>query len=365
MPPTLRPRKGRLAITDLSSRNNPQKPSSAQPSRITASTSAMNSVQSSIIHQPGIAMTSNSPKEDTLADNDLGLLSNLLQTGQAASSSTVQVPTDVSATLLTSLEDLKNLKKEVKSLQHNFATQATRLAALALEIFGTKFTLFPKLPFELRQMIWRSALEVPRIVAIGRKPSGKEDDIIFSPVRPYSPLLWACRESRHEAQKVTPFLDVRCKIRTNTSIDTVWMLDGDGRLSEWDASLRPIQEAAEHMANSFITSIPTLALPCQFWVDFYQWPEVEFLCRLHTQEVILVIGDEQLARRPDVVFINPRDTPNHLLSEGFIERYITCYGNWDYKDMTWEIVEDSHINEFRRWVQDALERRLEFMNGKP
>jgi hypothetical protein len=147
MPPTLRPRKGGLAAKDLSSRNNPPKPTT-QPSKTTISTPTMNSSESSIIPQPRTSMASSSPEGDTSADNNLSLISTLLQTAQAASSSVVQVPANVPATLLAS----------VKSLRHTVTTQATRLAAIDSETIGTKFTLFPKLPFELRQMIWKSAL---------------------------------------------------------------------------------------------------------------------------------------------------------------------------------------------------------------
>ena len=132
MPPTLRPRKGGVATKDLSSRNDPSG-LSRQARKTSISTPTMDPSESSIIHQPGASTTSSSPEENTSADNNLSLIFNLLQTAQDASSSVVQVPADILATLLTSFEDLK---KEVKSLQHNVVVDQDTFGMSFLAVAG-------------------------------------------------------------------------------------------------------------------------------------------------------------------------------------------------------------------------------------
>jgi hypothetical protein len=74
----------------------------------------------------------------------------------------------------------------------------------------SSFTLFPKLPVELRLRIWRHAISVPQIIEYGKVivskrlllPNGKKGptkrEWCFRTLNP-SPLLRACRESRVEA----------------------------------------------------------------------------------------------------------------------------------------------------------------------
>lgn len=63
----------------------------------------------------------------------------------------------------------------------------------------TTFSLFPKLPLELRLQIWSFALLHPRLVTLGfiRVPLQPRPDYIHSVPKP--PLLLVCTESRHLA----------------------------------------------------------------------------------------------------------------------------------------------------------------------
>jgi hypothetical protein len=319
-------------------------------------------------------MASGPHEEDSSTSNNFGPISNLLQVSLAASGTAVQVPADVLATLLTSLEDLK---KEVKLLQHTTATQTTRVAALESEIgiaIGMRFTPFPKLPFEIRQIIWKLALEVPRIVALKRMFDDTKKEAFFSPVAPYSPLLWVSREFRHEAQNASSFLEERCQIRTNPSTDIVWLLprndwpskNPDDHCHTWFSEL-------ESMANSCKTSIPTLALDFGFHTkagnDFPLSDSIEmmkFLRDLHTNEVIFVIGEKKLAQRPDVVLIDPTNTPNNLLPHHWLQKiddHYWLFGSCDFNDMTWDVLADCHRSSLSADVESVTLERLDFMNG--
>jgi hypothetical protein len=176
----------------------------------------------SIIQQPCASIAFNSREENSTTDSGVSSISNLLQIANAPSGSLIQVPADVLATLLTSLEDLK---KEVTLIRHTVTIQETRVAAVESAI-GVEFTLFPKLPFELRRIIWNLAFDVPHIVGITWNLDEKEYADNLIPVGPYSPLLWVSRESRHETQKRSFSLDWNGRVHTNPATDIVWMLAG-------------------------------------------------------------------------------------------------------------------------------------------
>jgi len=197
----------------------------------------------------------------------------------------------------------------------------------------------------------------------------REDDIYFNPLGPYSPLLWVTSESRREAQKLSSFRgEERYKFRTNPATDTVWMLGGMERMDdELGEVFHQVYNSLEAMVRDCQTDIPTLSLPYQFWLDCEEREVLdklmEILGRLHTEEVILVIGDENFARRLDVVFIAPRDSPGKLLLKNdYFHLWETMHGSWE--GTNWDTLANAHVTWVKEEFEQVLHDRLDWMDGK-
>ncbi|KAH7418386.1 hypothetical protein BKA64DRAFT_198050 [Cadophora sp. MPI-SDFR-AT-0126] len=93
----------------------------------------------------------------------------------------------------------RDTSAEVTPLQHQSSTDNQEVGIQEPDTEELKFTLFPKLPVELRFKIWRDAQPHPRVI-----------DIIFtedSPNHSFSTatppvLLYVCRESRSETLRI-------------------------------------------------------------------------------------------------------------------------------------------------------------------
>jgi hypothetical protein len=89
---------------------------------------------------------------------------------------------------------------------------------------------------------------------------------------------------------------------------------------------------------------------------------MEILGRLRTKKVILLIGDENLARRLDVVFIDPRGSPDSLLSETYLSLWEQIHAT--EVNMSWDSFARAHNTCLREEFGNALQVRLDWRGGK-
>jgi hypothetical protein len=139
------------------------------------------------------------------------------------------------------VEDLQKIEPRDVAQQQDIVTKTTTtishdfipLSKLpAFTTPGPRFTLFPKLPAELRLMIWKAALPGPRLVEVnfGFKNNefcfGSELASCTSPTAPPA-ILGACGESRTEALKYYGLCfamrDGQANISFDLEVDTLFI----------------------------------------------------------------------------------------------------------------------------------------------
>jgi hypothetical protein len=160
---------------------------------------------------------------------------------------------------------------------------------------GPKFTLFPQLPIELRNKIWRHATEFPQ--AINLYGIGRWEGVKHSVSELYNipPVLHASSESRAEALRHYQLLMHR--IDTGCTFDTVI----SKFVSTWKDRYVYINFKVDHFAHSNIRRIfftPDFFLPFQSCylsqirlldVELYgehdlRWSELRIVKYLHERE---------------------------------------------------------------------------------
>jgi hypothetical protein len=258
----------------------------------------------------------------------------------------------------TFMEDLKTL---IVWLGQAAAINRDRLTAIE-HFIGLEFTLFSRLPPELKTMIWKFAPYVPRIVAIKREGENSLDNdppILFFPMSPPSPLLLTSKESRAEALKVLRPLTKhlyrpKAPILTNPLVDTVWILGGNV------SGLQCYEDIADALMSLHLTpsqSLPRLAVPYQFWKaveDSEESTTVDFLRTFQddgTVSLILVVGDEKLSKCQNVRFRDPLEEPGYHRDKKVNE----WYSKNKFLGPSWELLEKGHRDSLEMAVHREWE----------
>jgi hypothetical protein len=249
---------------------------------------------------------------------------------------------------------IEDLKARISWLRRATAINCDKLTHIE-HLIGLEFTLFPKLPTEIKSMIWKLAVYVPRIVTIKTNRNYHSSNNAFFTTSPPSPLLLATRESRAEVLKVlrplTKFpLHPKQPIVTNPLVDTLWILSGNVRDSE---SYDHINEALQRLGRPGTAPIPRLALPYRFWKEVEDMLKtLDFLDTfktLGTRELILVVGDETLSRRQDVIFQEPEEEPGRH-SDAKVNKWYSETGCWR---PSWELLAEYHEESLEDVIKKA------------
>jgi len=180
----------------------------------------------------------------------------------------IQVPANVLAHLISSVDTLRNemsqlqsdmasnegaltstivnLQNEVAQLRQERIEDKTKINSLETELQslqpkpkGRVFTLFPKLPIELRLSIWDKALWTPQVIAVRqhfkeRTAVTNSGEIALVPLGPHSLLRQVSKEARNQALKIDTCYSM-CNhsgtpgLFANPEIDTIWVVDFDRR----------------------------------------------------------------------------------------------------------------------------------------
>jgi hypothetical protein len=261
---------------------------------------------------------------------------------QPTSAQMVQVPSDLLQSLITSISDLRGgvtqLRKENKDAISAIQEKLDALTSSATspsKVETGAFTLFPKLPIEIRNIIWDMALKVPRVVGakiVVRDRGDKKEAL--TPTAPTSAILSVNMEARSRAKKVLMCLtegEQRSQDRVpllylNPHIDTLWVVN---------FNLLRFRDKRITQSVFGQSKIHKLAIPVSTWEGMYSTNDnedeiIEFVIRCHDtgiQEVILIVGDEDSAECSDAVLVEPREIPEFFLEEEWIQEIKAIYGD--------------------------------------
>ncbi|KAE8452557.1 hypothetical protein EG329_013816 [Mollisiaceae sp. DMI_Dod_QoI] len=223
-------------------------------------------------------------------------------------SSTTHASDDTTRHLLSTMRDLqadvKKLQESNQSL-HNELSTAIRLKTKVHQ--DRRFTLFSKLPTEVRCIIWRAALEEPRIV--GSQFASKDrhsTEEILAATTPTHPILNINRESRKVALKCLVRLnldsDKAPALYINPKIDTLW-------LSNYN------YHTDDLFTDSFWEGAPQLrsiAVPFKAWLWIvqssgeYLLDYVRAFFHKGVEEVVLITDEERSIIDSELILIDPR-----------------------------------------------------------
>ncbi|RDL35702.1 uncharacterized protein BP5553_06314 [Venustampulla echinocandica] len=214
------------------------------------------------------------------------------------------------------------------------------------DLIARQFPRFPKLPLELRQMIWTLAVLTPQITTFRITPHA---GVWYPSVAPsHSPIRFVNKEARRLFLRVKkPCIDLLIKLKTdaeraasvfdtcsyveplapqwrnayalapkifvNPAIDIIWMNT---------TSLKMCQ-----MGHYWIDlQIQRLALDYEVWKRFtkvFDFPETYInknILGLGVKEVIFVVGaTSSNAPVPNIIFVKPRAPPSVVLGTRFWE----------------------------------------------
>ena len=117
---------------------------------------------------------------------------------------TVNVPTEVLQTLLAEIANLRKESSETKKLLTSIQEKLnTILKSIYPPPARGEFDVFPRLPIELRDKIWDTALSIPGIVAVSLPARDTNEEYkTLTPTTPSCPLLFVNKESRARAKKI-------------------------------------------------------------------------------------------------------------------------------------------------------------------
>ncbi|KAG4439109.1 hypothetical protein IFR05_005396 [Cadophora sp. M221] len=234
-----------------------------------------------------------------------------------------------------------------------------------------EFTPFPRLPEELRRLIWNTALFTPKVLGLSLGPA---DDALAI----YGCAGWdmtqtttsrlllrqVCRESRVECFRAeTIELLPSCKgfhkSFRNQVVDVVFFLGG--------------AHTAPNLRNDVLTSIsrglarktpqiPRLALQVDWVGTFFRGGDPmgvqSIFAHLNSccvEELIFVIGKNSICRHPDVVLVQPMTKLADAMPESVISDVMGQFNITTPEELTWDYLETSYLTSQKRFMRNTSE----------
>ncbi|KAF4633331.1 hypothetical protein G7Y89_g4797 [Cudoniella acicularis] len=259
---------------------------------------------------------------------------------QRSDSGSSEVILQTSSFISQSLEDLK---REVAQHREEITQLKQKNEPL------TEFKSFPKLPPELRLMIWKAYRSTPQVIGVRlHSHYRKQKQFFLAPVAPHAILLRVNCESRDEALKTqTPFqppLKGIPPIVADISIDTLFFINSiktqlSGHLQDYfipdQASIPVSDEGTRELQLPASRKLRKLAIHWSSWKiilveaisdpvsrsSMRQTLDMRFLATLQLlgiEEFSIAVGDFPESGG-DVAFEKPEWAPERLLGQDFIE----------------------------------------------
>ncbi|KAL2072381.1 hypothetical protein VTL71DRAFT_11724 [Oculimacula yallundae] len=267
------------------------------------------------------------------------LLEPALQLTKDSIGSAAHISGDQLTFLLTTIEKLQDevttLKVNTKALIIENAKVTENLRDLERLYGCNTFRFFPKLPLELRTMIWQLALYTPEIFGLVEGPLRRDLHMFESsnigynidhaiPLIPHPQMRSVCQEARRVALRADClFMGVLSPLKRpifcNKDVDTFFFITRRTQLR--------VISLLKHLEYA---NLPIKKFACRFkeW-DILKCDRnclgfaLEGLSKTHTEEVILVVGDEEAYDNPDVIFVPPTKSPYEMISTKYPSRVHT------------------------------------------
>ncbi|KAH8753914.1 hypothetical protein F5882DRAFT_483228 [Hyaloscypha sp. PMI_1271] len=342
--------------------------------------------------QIGGAVADNVPKD---TEQQASSTDQLLQFAQAAPVSIIQIPADVFTSLLQSLNGLQSsiahLENENRELKHCHKTFQSSISTLNSEVralheaqsqaihnvqklqlhSGMDFALFPKLPPEIQRMIWGHCANISRVVGIKRVVDSISGDWGLVPTTLRCQLFAVCKEARSEASKIIlelEFLLAYCpgnldfpKIFLNPATDIVWLTGGFQKRGRYDG----IQHLAlYYIEGNLNQNVATKVVATKVALPYDSWHERVSIDYIHnmrsfqilgTEEVILVVGDNYASKSPDIVFVEPKESPKSTLGSEFLKE-----NGFLNDEITWEEMNETQMKYLTTFQAERVVARHQY-----
>jgi 2EXR family len=223
--------------------------------------------------------------------------------------------------LIASIEGLREDVAQLRDDNANLTSEVQRLQGNS----GAKFRLFPKLPIEVRRMIWDFALTTPQIHIMW--------DSLISQSK-INHVMQSCKEARDEGlrlhmsyfqlQPPGQELEDAPKNYINLGIDTIWI--EDGLLPEnMDIFCGACSGTWNYGSGCYCKVFPKLrrlAMHQSVWDDPFTRSDgvedvgtTDILRITETQELVIVVGDVSPMNDRDVVLVKPTSLPWEVLTK--------------------------------------------------
>jgi hypothetical protein len=338
----------------------------------------------------GVTAGTNVPEE---VEQQSHLTNQLLQFAQAAPVSIIQIPADVFTSLLQSLNglqssiaDLKNENRELKHCHKTFQSSISNLNSEVRELreaqsqanhnvqklqlhSGMDFALFPKLPPEIQRITWGHCANISRVVGVKAIVDWRSRDLTLVPTTLRCQLFAVCKKARSEASKIILPLEITYAhglensnvpdIFLNPATDIIWLTCWLQK-GRWCAAI-------ELLALYCIEGKPHQKVATKVALSYDCWHEKMFDGKvktmgsfqvLGTEEVILVVGDESASESPDIVFVEPEETPESTLGSEFFRK-----NDFLNDDITWEEMNEAEMKFLTAFqAQRAVARHQYFLS---
>jgi 2EXR family len=282
---------------------------------------------------------------------------------------TVTVPSNLLQPLLASLNSLREDDTQLRRENNETKDAVTKIQAsletlLPLSPERGAFEFFPKLPIEIRHMIWDAALQIPRIISakiVSRGRGMEMEDLV--PMVPSSSILFVNKESRARALEGlvcwTDDFDTRTdrvpQLDINPEVDTLWVVNYDRF------------RAGNERVNCALfceRKFRRLAMPATTWSYWLErcpehtdWSLLRFLAELKdcgVEEVTLVVGGRTVAECSDIVLVEPTKIPAFHMDHRWLETIARTEYSSGREALEWQIC-DNYVN----WVfKDDIFRYL-------
>lgn len=309
-------------------------------------------------------------------------------------SGTIQIPVDTLATLISSIDSLRNdvstLRANLCSLNQSHRHISTQLLSFQKTCGGAGFFLFQDLPLELRTMIWKYALtSIPQVHVLCDKMISRSN---------VNSVAQSCREAWHIAESLcldyfllpTCLPDPEVKLGkyrnfVNLAIDTFWLTRSEKSISQMtlipssiDACCgKCVKKPRGHICRclgnfKFSDSqfpIRTLALNVSAWNEpepkevfsdgsYAFWDgTIEILWQCVVQELLIVIGDDPTPT-PGAIFA----APDQIYPMWKVDKkFFGIESNQSWSDLEKNIVKSMHEYKDQR----ASDRAKEFEGNYP